>query len=91
MISDAGMESLNGTSAKVMKAMHDLTLTFPNKDYLGKASVSTRAIAKAVGLSLPHVRRVLGGLERRGPVQKLGERLGWALVLPAQEAVPCPA
>jgi hypothetical protein len=88
VISDAGMESLNGTSAKVLKAMHDLTLAFSKKEYLGKASVSTQQIAKAVGLSQPRVRHILGGLERRGLVQKLGERSGWALV--DQGACPCP-
>jgi hypothetical protein len=88
-ISDTGMEALNGTSTKVLKAIHDLTLAFSNKAYLGKASVSTREIAKAVVLSPPRVRHILGCLERRGLVQKLGERLGWALV--TQEAAGCPA
>jgi DNA-binding transcriptional ArsR family regulator len=88
VISDAGLESLNGTSIKVLDAIRNLTLAFSKKDYLGKASVSTREIARAVGLSLPRVRHVLGGLERRGLVQKLGERSGWALV--AQGAAACP-
>ena len=60
VISDAGMESLNGTSAKVREAMHRLSLAFPNQAYLGKASVSTREIARALGLSQPRVRHTRG-------------------------------
>jgi hypothetical protein len=89
VISDAGMEPLNGTSTKVLKATHDLTLAFSKKEYLGKASVSTREIAKVVGLSAPRVRHVLGVLEGRGLVQKVNERSGWALVAP--EGAACHA
>lgn len=88
-ISDAGMASLNGTSTKVIQALRDLTLAFSKKDYLGKASVSTRDIAKAIGLSPQRVRHILACLERRGLVQKTGERGGWTLV--TQETAACPA
>jgi hypothetical protein len=85
VISDAGLESLNGTSTKVLEALRDLSLTFPKKLYLEKVSVSTREVARAVRLSLPQVRRVLAGLERRGLVHKVGERGGWVAVALAPE------
>jgi hypothetical protein len=81
-ISDARLEPLNSTSSKVVETLRELSLTFPKESYLKKVSVSTREIALAVGFSEPQVRRVLAGLERRGLVQKIGERGGWAPVSP---------
>ncbi|MSR59743.1 MAG: hypothetical protein EXS05_19225 [Planctomycetaceae bacterium] len=91
-ISDAGMESLNGGSTKVLEAMRRLTMENPKEHYLGKSIVSTREVANATGLSLVRTRELLRGLERRGLARKAGERLGWALVVPAHKVpAPCPA
>lgn len=77
VLSDAGVESLSGTNHRVLTALKELSMEFPNKYYLGKSIVSTRSIAEAVGLSKERVREVLRHLERRGLVQKVGERRGW--------------
>jgi hypothetical protein len=81
VISDVGMEALNGTSTKVLKAIRDLTMENPKDYLLGFSIVSTRQVASRTGLSVVRAREVLRGLERRGLVRKVGERGGWALVV----------
>jgi hypothetical protein len=80
VISDAELEPLSGASANVLDAIHELTITFANKFSLGKVIVRTDDIARYIGLSVPRVRQILRALERRGLVQKVGERKGWRLV-----------
>jgi len=80
-ISDAGLEPLNETGAKVCEALNRLTMENANKDYLGNSIVSTPEIAGATGLSAVRVRELLRSLERRGLARKVGERSGWLPVV----------
>jgi hypothetical protein len=86
-ISDAGLEALSGASTQVLDAIRQLTITNPKNILLGKVIVSTREVAAATGRSLPRTRQLLRGLERRGLVQKVDERGGWALVEASPEVL----
>lgn len=77
VISDAGMEPLNGGSVKVLEALRRLTMENANKEYIGNSIVNTRQIAAATSLTPVRTRELLRGLERRGLVHKVGERSGW--------------
>lgn len=81
-LSDTGLDALGGTSHRVMMklkelAIQELSHQNANKISLGKWSVSTQSVAKETGLSGGYVRRILENLERRGLVQRVGERSGW--------------
>ena len=90
VISDVGMEALNGGSAKVLEALRQLTAENANIYYLGKTAVSTRKIAQTISIKPRRVRELLSSLERRGLVRRVGERSGWLPVIPAtEEAAPC--
>lgn len=82
VLSDTGLEAFGGTSYRVLSALKELTMENPNKRYLGKSIVNSRSIAVATGLSPERVREVLRHFERRGLVQKIGERSGWRPVGP---------
>lgn len=90
-ISDAGLEPLNEASAAILNALRELAAENPNKYILGKSAVKSSAIAQAVQLKSRTVRECLRGLERRGLVQKVGERSGWRLVAQTHaDAAPRP-
>lgn len=89
-LSDTGVEILNDASAAILNALQELAAVFPNKNYLGKTAVSTSQISTTVNMKPRRVREYLNDLERRGLVQKIGERSGWRLVADtAEEVVPC--
>lgn len=79
LISDAGMQTLNGSSARVMTALRDLCAQNPNKYYLGNCAPKSTEIAARVGVGLRQIQITLSALERRGLVRKIGERSGWLL------------
>ncbi|WP_339910898.1 winged helix-turn-helix transcriptional regulator [Symmachiella dynata] len=89
-LSDTGVEILNDASVAILNALSELTTENPNKYILGKPVVSTGQLAETTGLSRSRCRDLLRVLERRGLVQKIGERSGWRLVVySAEEAAPC--
>jgi len=54
----------------------ELTEHFPNI-YIGNCSVSSSALAEAIGKTERHVRKTLGSLADRGLVHRIGQRGGW--------------
>ncbi|TWU03047.1 hypothetical protein CA54_61310 [Symmachiella macrocystis] len=90
-LSDTGVEILNDSSVAILNAFRELTAVNPNISILGKTAVSTSQLATTVNMKPRRVREYLNGLERRGLVQKVGERSGWHLIATfAEEVAPCP-
>lgn len=82
-ISDDGLRPLNGSSVRVLEVLARLSPENPIQRYIGKSGVSTERIAKAISLSVSQARDLLGDLEHRGLVRKVGERGGWMPVAQA--------
>jgi hypothetical protein len=82
---------LNESERKVLESMQqlsdtaaignrcELSDTSTNKYLLAGVSLSSSEIATHLGRDLRHTQRTLAGLERKGFVQRVGERGGWTV------------
>lgn len=77
LISDSELKAMNGSTARILAVLNELTMENANKYILGNSIVSTSVIAKTAGLSPVRTRELLRDLEQRGLVNKVGERGGW--------------
>ena len=77
VISDSGLQALNGSSARVLAALQELCAEIPNKYFLENAAHKSTSVAAKAGLSVRQTQDILGDLERRGLVLRRGERGGW--------------
>jgi hypothetical protein len=80
-LSDAGVDSVSGTAAAILQAIQELSAQNANKYILGKSALKSAEIAQRVGIGTRQAQIILGQLEQRGLVQKVGERGGWRPVL----------
>ena len=82
-LSESHSDTINGTATAILDLMkRQLTEQNPTYIYVENASVSTAEISKSLKLSARRVRQVLVHLESQRLVRRLGERSGWALVVP---------
>ncbi|MCA9053413.1 MAG: hypothetical protein KDA75_06230 [Planctomycetaceae bacterium] len=82
-VADTALHPLREPEYQVLVGLRGLTLGFLKRAPLRNASVSTRAIADALGLSEQRTRALLAALERRGQVTRDSPRSGWKIAEPA--------
>lgn len=90
LLSDASLEPVSDQESHLL----ELTRANSNNSLLEKARVSsTTELATAAGISAGQARRLLSGLEKRGLIQRVGDRRGWKPVVSATkppETKPAP-
>lgn len=95
-ITSAAADSLNETDATVLEQLNRATAENPIGDHIGKSAVSVPVplaklleLVRAAGADIQarRLREILGELERRGLVLRVGQRKGW---LPVRSQEPEP-
>jgi len=84
LLSDSPLVPVNDQDSNLLDQLTKLTRANSNNNLLEKAqAISTLELSIAAGISRDHAGRRLSGLEKRGLVQRIGERGGWKPVVSA--------